>query len=125
MAAVLGVSAYYHDAAAALVVDGRVVAAMQEERLSRAKHDPSLPLRAIGACLALGNYHNCGPGRSIAPEHVDWDDLEGLVRLLVEAAATWRGEDPGDRMRARLERIWERERGRLESSARRLRSSRG
>ncbi|HMI94317.1 MAG TPA: carbamoyltransferase N-terminal domain-containing protein, partial [Polyangiales bacterium] len=35
MAAVLGVSAYYHDAAAALVVDGRLIAAIQEERLSR------------------------------------------------------------------------------------------
>jgi carbamoyltransferase len=51
MAAVLGVSAYYHDAAAALVVDGRVVAAMQEERFSRIKNDPGLPIRAARACL--------------------------------------------------------------------------
>jgi carbamoyltransferase len=51
MSAVLGISAYYHDAAAALVVDGRVVAAMQEERLSRIKNDPSLPRRAALACL--------------------------------------------------------------------------
>ena len=54
MAAVLGISAYYHDAAAALVVDGRIVAAMQEERFSRLKNDPSLPRRAAFACLALG-----------------------------------------------------------------------
>lgn len=54
MAAVLGISAYYHDAAAALVVDGRIVAAQQEERLSRVKNDPSLPKSAIDACLALG-----------------------------------------------------------------------
>lgn len=54
MAAVLGVSAHYHDAAAALVVDGRIVAAQQEERLSRVKNDPSLPRMAIDACLALG-----------------------------------------------------------------------
>ncbi len=54
MAAVLGISAHYHDAAAALVVDGRVVAAMQEERFSRLKNDPSLPRRAAAACLAEG-----------------------------------------------------------------------
>ena len=52
MAAILGISAHYHDAAAALVVDGEVVAAIQEERLSRVKNDPSLPRRAALACLA-------------------------------------------------------------------------
>jgi carbamoyltransferase len=52
MSAVLGISAHYHDAAAALVVDGRVVAAMQEERFSRIKNDPSVPRRAALACLA-------------------------------------------------------------------------
>jgi len=52
VSAVLGISAQYHDAAAALVVDGRVVAAMQEERFSRIKNDPSLPRRAALACLA-------------------------------------------------------------------------
>jgi carbamoyltransferase len=52
VSAVLGVSAHYHDAAAALVVDGRVVAAMQEERFSRVKNDPSVPRRAALACLA-------------------------------------------------------------------------
>lgn len=57
MAAVLGVSANYHDAAAALVVDGRIVAAVQEERLSRIKNDPSLPRHAIAACLELGALH--------------------------------------------------------------------
>jgi len=53
MAAVLGISAYYHDAAAALVVDGRVVAAMQEERFSRIKNDAALPIRAARACLRV------------------------------------------------------------------------
>ena len=53
MSAVLGVSAYYHDAAAALIVDGKIVAAMQEERFSRRKNDPGLPRRAAEACLAL------------------------------------------------------------------------
>jgi carbamoyltransferase len=48
---VLGISAYYHDSAAALLVDGRVRAAAQEERFSRKKHDPGFPHHAIGSCL--------------------------------------------------------------------------
>jgi carbamoyltransferase len=50
--AILGISAFYHDSAAALVVDGSVVAAAQEERFSRKKHDATFPARAIGYCLA-------------------------------------------------------------------------
>ena len=48
---VLGVSAFYHDAAAALVRDGEIVAAAQEERFSRKKHDPRFPQHAIDYCL--------------------------------------------------------------------------
>jgi carbamoyltransferase len=48
---ILGISAFYHDSAAALVVDGRVVAAAQEERFTRAKHDPRFPVLAIRYCL--------------------------------------------------------------------------
>lgn len=51
---VLGLSAFYHDSAAALVVDGRIVAAAQEERFSREKHDQQFPQRAIASCLELG-----------------------------------------------------------------------
>ena len=51
---ILGISAHYHDAAAALVVDGVPVAAVQEERLSRRKHDASFPLSAIEWCLDRG-----------------------------------------------------------------------
>src|SRR5262249_9142313 len=51
MAAILGISAFYHDSAAALVVDGRIVAAAQEERFTRIKHDPAFPARAIESCL--------------------------------------------------------------------------
>lgn len=49
---VLGVSAFYHDSAAALVVDGEIVAAAQEERFSRQKHDPRFPSNAVKYCLA-------------------------------------------------------------------------
>ena len=51
MTAILGVSAFYHDSAAALVVDGRIVAAAQEERFTRKKHDPAFPLHAAQFCL--------------------------------------------------------------------------
>ncbi len=48
---ILGISAFYHDSAAALVVDGKIVAAAQEERFTRKKHDSSFPLNAIKFCL--------------------------------------------------------------------------
>jgi len=48
---VLGISAFYHDAAAAIVRDGEIVAAAQEERFSRKKHDPRFPRNAINYCL--------------------------------------------------------------------------
>ncbi len=51
MTAILGISAYYHDSAAALVVDGRIVAAAQEERFTRKKHDYAFPDQAIRYCL--------------------------------------------------------------------------
>ena len=52
MTAILGISAFYHDSAAALLVDGRIVAAAQEERFTRAKHDAGFPTHAIACCLA-------------------------------------------------------------------------
>lgn len=61
--AILGISAFYHDAAAALVVDGEIVAAAQEERFTRRKHDPSFPANAIRYCLdEVG----------LAPEQLDY-----------------------------------------------------
>ena len=52
MTAILGISAFYHDSAAALVVDGDIVAAAQEERFTRKKHDPGFPANAVAYCLA-------------------------------------------------------------------------
>jgi carbamoyltransferase len=62
---VLGVSAFYHDSAAALVEDGRIVAAAQEERFTRRKHDPAFPEKAIAYCLAEAN--------------LKFDDLDQIV----------------------------------------------
>ena len=49
---ILGISAFYHDSAAALVRDGEIVAAAQEERFTRKKHDPGFPKNAVAYCLA-------------------------------------------------------------------------
>jgi carbamoyltransferase len=54
---ILGISAYYHDSAACLVRDGKIVAAAQEERFTRKKHDPGFPHRAIDYCLKEGEVH--------------------------------------------------------------------
>ena len=62
MKAILGLSAYYHDSAAALVVDGRIVAAAQEERFSRVKHDSRFPENAVAYCLREAR---------LAPEDID------------------------------------------------------
>ena len=57
MTAILGISAYYHDSAAALVVDGDIVAAAQEERFTRHKHDAGFPQNAVDYCLREAGLH--------------------------------------------------------------------
>jgi carbamoyltransferase len=52
---ILGISAYYHDSAAALIEDGRVIAAAQEERFTRKKHDSNFPRHAVEYCLAAAD----------------------------------------------------------------------
>lgn len=51
---ILGISAFYHDSAAALIEDGEIVAAAQEERFTRKKHDPGFPTNAVKFCLQYG-----------------------------------------------------------------------
>jgi carbamoyltransferase len=65
---ILGISAFYHDSAAALVEDGRIVAAAQEERFTRKKHDASFPRHAIEYCLG-----ECG-GNLAGVDHVVFYD---------------------------------------------------
>ena len=55
MNSILGISAFYHDSAAALVVDGKIIAAAQEERFSRIKHDPKYPFNAVKYVLSEAN----------------------------------------------------------------------
>jgi carbamoyltransferase len=60
---ILGISAFYHDSAATLVVDGKIIAAAQEERFSRKKHDHAFPFHAIDFCLARAG---------LRPEQLDY-----------------------------------------------------
>ena len=63
MTAILGISAFYHDSAAALVVDGQIVAAAQEERFTRKKHDERFPSNAVEFCLKQAG---------LSVEQLDW-----------------------------------------------------
>lgn len=51
---ILGISALYHDSAACLIIDGEIIAAAQEERFTRKKHDLSIPINAIDYCMKEG-----------------------------------------------------------------------
>jgi carbamoyltransferase len=63
MTTILGISAYYHDSAACLVRDGEIIAAAQEERFTRKKHDADFPRHAVAYCLREGN---------LKPEELDY-----------------------------------------------------
>ncbi len=56
MKKILGISAFYHDSAAAILVDGKIIAAAQEERFTRKKHTPDFPVNAIRFCLEYSGY---------------------------------------------------------------------
>ena len=56
---ILGISAFYHDSAACLVQNGEIIAAAQEERFSRKKHDASFPKNAVNFCLEKGGIQVC------------------------------------------------------------------
>ena len=55
MTSILGISAFYHDSAAAIIIDGKIIAAAQEERFSRKKHDSRYPFHAVKYVLEESN----------------------------------------------------------------------
>ena len=57
MTSILGISAFYHDSAATIIVDGKIIAAAQEERFSRKKHDSRYPYNAINFVLNFANVN--------------------------------------------------------------------
>ena len=60
---ILGISAFYHDSAACILKDGNILAAAQEERFTRKKHDPRFPKNAVQYCLGEAN---------VTAEHLDY-----------------------------------------------------
>jgi carbamoyltransferase len=103
MTAVLGINAVFHDPAAAVVVDGRIVAAAEEERFSRRKHGKAcvpfstweLPEQAIDWCLRCAGLraddldaigYSYDPALAPAPDDITADEWEGLRTLYVERA---------------------------------------
>jgi len=86
---ILGISAYYHDSAAALVVDGKVVAAAQEERFTRKKHDYRFPQSAIDYCLAEGG---------LAPADLKQVAAVAREHLFPDGAVLAKQGQPGDEL---------------------------
>jgi carbamoyltransferase len=82
---ILGISCFYHDAAAALIKDGQLVAAAQEERFTRNKHDQSFPVNAINYCFKEGNIS------SKQLDYIGFYDKPFLKfdRILQTYIATW------------------------------------
>lgn len=86
MTAILGISGLYHDSAAALVVDGEIIAAAQEERFTRIKHDPAMPVNAIAYCLDEAG---------LTPEKLDYVGFYDKPLLTFERLLeTWVGFAP-------------------------------
>jgi carbamoyltransferase len=75
---ILGISAFYHDSAACLVRDGEIIAAAQEERFTRKKHDAEFPINSIRSCLAQGELASAREIDLVAfyekPQNVDQTD---------------------------------------------------
>jgi carbamoyltransferase len=87
---VLGISAFYHDSAAALVRDGEIVAACQEERFSRKKHDSRFPRHAINYCLEEAFIDPCDLNAVVFHDHPVLT-LDRVIRSLLSVAP--RGEE--------------------------------
>jgi carbamoyltransferase len=82
VALVLGISAFYHDSAAALVEDGVILAAAQEERFTRIKHDPCFPTQAVASCLRSAGI------RAEDLDHVDLLVCKVIIDFFFD---TWTG----------------------------------
>ena len=66
--------------------------------------------RTGALCVALGNYHNCGPDTTIATEYVSLPDVEAMTRLCIAAASTGAGADPHEELRGKFQKAVEKHR---------------
>lgn len=99
----------FDDAATAALVDAARTAAIPVQRClmsggtCEATAYQLYGYRCAGLCVALGNYHNCGPDAQIASEFVSADDVAGMVRLMFAATTNPAAADPHAALRAKLE----------------------
>lgn len=99
----------FDDAATASLMDAAKIAAIPVQRClmsggtCEATAYQLYGYRSAGLCVALGNYHNCGPDTQIASEFVSAEDAEGMVRLMFAATMHTPADDPHAALRARLE----------------------
>ncbi len=104
MTAILGISAFYHDSAAALLIDGEIVAAAQEERFSRIKHDAGFPTQAIEYCLRAAGI-GASELTGVAYYEKPWLKFERIIETILAVAprgyATFRKSMP-DWLRQKL-----------------------
>jgi carbamoyltransferase len=94
MSVVLGVSGLHHDAAAALVIDGEIVVAVQEERLTRIKHDAQLPLQSARACLSFAGL-DAGALDAVVFYENPYAKLEQVMTTSLRRAPFGVGHFPG------------------------------
>ena len=76
---IIGISCYYHDSAAALIINGEIISAVQEERFTRKKHDSSFPKEALKYCLT--NNHLTLKDLNISPIDIEKAMIKWLVRF--------------------------------------------
>ena len=90
-ATILGISAFYHDSAAAIVRDGEIIAAAQEERFSRKKHDPRFPRKAINYCLSEAFIEADELDAVVFYDHPLWT-LDRVLKSILAAAPKSEGQ---------------------------------
>ena len=83
--AILGLSCFYHDAAAALVVDGEIAFAAQEERFTRKKHDAGFPKHAVASCLERAGLR-CADLKAVVFYDKPWTKFERILENYLAVA---------------------------------------
>ena len=100
MTSILGISAFYHDSAAALIIDGEIIAAAQEERFSRKKHDARYPHKAIEFVLmALKNFKG---SEIYVPEMENFKILDLARAINPRLRIKYTGKKPGEKLHETL-----------------------
>ena len=96
MTYVLGISAFYHDSAAALLIDGKIIAAAQEERFTRIKHDSNYPRHAVN--FVLKNFNRMIGGEIFVPKIPSYNIITLVKTFKKNANIKMIGLRPGEKL---------------------------